>query len=66
MRSWLRALRQLKKLSEKAVAESAGIAQPYYHNIEMGYKCPSVAVAKKIASVLGFEWTLFYEDEKSA
>jgi len=31
--------------------------------IELGERQPSVKVAKKIASVLGFDWTLFYQDE---
>ena len=30
--------------------------------IENGNANPSVDVAKKIASVLGFDWTLFYQD----
>jgi len=31
--------------------------------IENGNANPSVKVAKKIAAVLGFDWTRFYEDE---
>ena len=31
--------------------------------IENGNANPSVEVAKKIASVMGFDWTRFYEDE---
>lgn len=31
--------------------------------IELGERRPSVEVAKKIAAVLGFDWTRFYEDE---
>lgn len=63
MRSWLREIRLNKKLTEADVARRAGIAQPFYHNIEMGFKNPSVVTAKKIADVLGFSWTRFYEDE---
>jgi putative transcriptional regulator len=31
--------------------------------VENGNANPSVEVAKKIAAVLGFNWTLFFEDE---
>lgn len=34
-----------------------------YSKIERGEKNPSVDVAKKIAAVLGFDWTHFYEDQ---
>ena len=62
MRTWLRELRQKKGLTESGVAVRAQIAQPFYHNIEMGYKNPSVDTAKKIGEVLSFPWTRFYED----
>lgn len=63
MREWLRKRRTDADLSELEVARRAGIAQPFYHNIEMGIKNPSVYTAKKIAAVLGFDWTLFFLDE---
>ena len=65
MRSWLRAIRQMKGLSEKSVAQAAGIAQPVYHRYETGDSSPSVPTAKKIGAILGFDWTLFYPDEKA-
>ena len=49
-----------KSMTEKEVASAAGIAQPFYHNIEMGTKNPSVDTAKRIAIVLGFNWTMFF------
>ena len=64
MREWLRKMRTDANLSELEVARRAGIAQPFYHNIEMGIKNPSVDTAKRIAAVLGFNWTLFYPDEE--
>lgn len=66
MRTWLRQIRLLKGLTEADVALAAGIAQPFYHNIEFGNKNPSVATAKAIAKCLGFDWTLFYPDTKEA
>jgi transcriptional regulator with XRE-family HTH domain len=47
-------------LTQEKVAELAGIERSYYTKIENGTK-PSVKVAKRIASVLRFEWTLFFE-----
>ena len=64
VRTWLRELRLQKGLSEAAVAKRAGIAQPFYHNIEMGNKNPSVYTAKKLAVALELPWTRFYEDER--
>lgn len=61
-RDWLIAMREEKKVSQKFVAEQVGIAQPSYFNIEAGKRRPSVPVAKKIAAVLGFDWTQFYEE----
>lgn len=64
MRAWLRDIRLEKGFSEAKVAKLAGIAQPFYHNIEMGKKNPSVMTAKKIAEILAFPWTDFFESEK--
>ncbi|MBD5232105.1 MAG: helix-turn-helix transcriptional regulator [Bacteroidales bacterium] len=61
-RDWLIAIREEKKVSQKYVSEQVGIAQPSYFNIEAGKRSPSVPVAKKIAAVLGFDWTQFYEE----
>lgn len=66
MRTWLRTIRQMKGLTEKAVAEKAGVTQTFYHYIETGERNPMPRTAKAIAKVLGFDWTLFYEDGKSA
>ena len=46
------------------MADAAGISQSYYAGIETGIrgKPLSVPVAKKIAAVLGFDWTQFYEE----
>jgi len=45
------------------VSKQAGISESYYSMIESGSRNVSVEVAKKIAAVLGFEWTRFYQDE---
>lgn len=61
MRTWLVAIRENLGLSQKTVAERAGITQPSYCNIEIGRRSPSIRTAKKIAAALGFEWTSFYK-----
>lgn len=55
-------MRKQKKLTQKSVAEQAGIKQNSYCNIEKGKRGVSVETAKRIATVLGFEWTKFFED----
>ena len=61
MRKWLIELR--KGYTQTQIAEAVGITQQMYSAIELGERRPSVEVAKKIAAVLGFKWTLFYQDE---
>ena len=61
MRKWLIELR--KGYTQTQIAEAVGITQQMYSFIELGVRRPSVEVAKKIASVMGFNWTRFFEDE---
>lgn len=65
MRKWLVDIRTSVKRSQQEVADAAGISQSYYAGIETGIrgKPLSVPVAKKIAAVLGFDWTRFYEED---
>lgn len=57
-------IRKVRGLSQQEVADQAGISQSYYASIETGMRGNplSVIVAKKIAHVLGFDWTRFYEE----
>ena len=64
VREWLIAIREEKDMTQGAVANMAGIAQPSYFEIEKGISTPRPETAKKIAAVLGFEWTRFYEDKE--
>jgi transcriptional regulator with XRE-family HTH domain len=64
-RSWLKEIRENKDLPQKLVARSIGITQTHYSTIESGKRRPSVETAKKIADVLGFDWTMFFEDKAS-
>lgn len=62
VRTWLRSMREIKRMSEQQVAEMAGISQPAYHNIEHGKKNPTVSTAQGIGRALGFDWTLFFPE----
>ena len=62
-RKWLKKVRNEKGLTQQDVADSGGFARTYYTMVEQGKRTPSVDVAKSIARVLGFEWTIFFEDE---
>lgn len=62
---WLKELRIAKGLTGSAVSAEAGITQQMYNYVENGKRSPSVTVAKRIAAVLGFDWTRFFDDEKT-
>lgn len=64
MRIWLVKIRGNR--SQQEVANLCGITQQFYSWIETGERTPSVETAKRIAKNLGFDWTLFYQDEESA
>jgi len=61
LRKWLIDIRNGR--TQAQIAKAAGITQQMYSAIELGKRRPSVEVAKKIASVMGFNWTRFFEDE---
>lgn len=63
MRNWLVIARKSKRLNQKEVAELCDISDAYYCYIENGQRTPSVAIAKKIAQVLGLKWTNFFENK---
>jgi len=64
MRQWLKELRnKSNNLTQEQLAKAVGISRTMITEIENGNANPSVEVAKKIAAVLGFDWTLFYQDE---
>jgi len=66
LRKWLKDLREAKGLSQKAVAELAGVSQQYYNFIENGQRCEpdKCDTEKAIAKALGFDWTKFFEGEQ--
>lgn len=64
IRHWLKNTRIEKGMTQKYVAECVGITQPSYHQIESGENNPTIETAKKIAAVLGFDWTMFFPDKE--
>lgn len=52
-------------MTQEQVAANARISRQYYGMIESGDRDPSVGVAKRIASVLNIDWTLFFEDQSN-
>lgn len=60
---WLKGMRDKKGMSQEEVARATEMKRASYSNIENGRRAPSVKAAKRIAAVLGFEWTKFFEDK---
>ena len=54
-------LRKEKGLRQFDVAQYCGVSVQYIWMIENGERKPSVKVAKRIASVLDFDWTEFFK-----
>ena len=61
MRDWLMEKRIQSGNKQINVAKKSGITQQFYNMIETGKRRPSPEVAQRIAAVLGFDWTLFFE-----
>ena len=61
MRKWLTQKRLEKNEPLSVIADMTGISESYLSQIETGKRRPSPEKAKKIAEVLDFDWTLFYE-----
>jgi putative transcriptional regulator len=64
MRQWLIQMRVIKGLTQLQVAKLCGISRSYYSGIELGTRNAKPSTAKKIASVIGFDWTLFFEENR--
>lgn len=63
MNEWLLNYRKDSGLTQQEVADKAGMARTTYSSIEQGRRKPSVAKAMRIASLLGFKWTLFFDEK---
>lgn len=60
----LKQKRAERNLTAKEVAVLCGLSEGGYSLIENEKRKPSVKTAKRIAEVLGFDWTMFYEEAK--
>lgn len=60
-RDWLIKIRKEKNKSPIEIANDVGITYQFYWFIEQGRRRPSPELAKKIADILNFSWTRFYE-----
>lgn len=58
----LKDIRKSQNLTQLKLAEASGCKRSTIGKIETGAIKPSVKLAKRIACVLGFDWTLFYEE----
>ncbi|MGE5631364.1 MAG: helix-turn-helix domain-containing protein [Caulobacteraceae bacterium] len=62
----LKQIREMANLSQKEVAEKAGISQAYYSEIENGkekIRCP-IDTLSSICSALGISLSEFFKDDK--
>lgn len=55
--------RKEKGLTQAELARQVQVAQSMICNIENGMRRPSVAVAKRIGSALGFDWAILFDSE---
>lgn len=63
MGEWLKKRRLQLGMTQEEVAKRSDIERAYFNMIENGHRNPSVDVAKRIASTLEFEWTIFFDDK---
>ena len=63
IRSWMKKLRREHNMTQEQLARKVGMSRTMITEIENGNVNPSVAAAKKIAAVLGFNWVKFFEDD---
>ncbi len=61
-RIWFKQTREDKGFTQEELAAKIGITRQHIGLIENGVVAPSVEVAKKLAAVLGFDWTRFYDE----
>lgn len=62
MREWLVEARGGRSQTE--IANESSISQQMYSAIERSEATPSVAVAKRLAKIVGIDWRRFYEDDR--
>lgn len=64
MRAWLRVARKDAGLTQRQLGDKVGKDITTIGKYENGTRRPSPEVAQEIASILGFDWRLFFENKK--
>lgn len=60
---WLKEIREKNGYTQESLAATLEIPKTTYSSYEQGHRRPSVKRAKEIAEILGFDWTIFFEEE---
>lgn len=63
MNKKLKKLLEDKNITQKQLAEAAGVTQPFMSNVLKGYKIPSANVLKRMADYLGVTIDYLLEEE---
>lgn len=59
----LKAKRKAAGMTRKQLADAARVSMMTIYRYENAMRIPEVGAAKRIAAVLGFDWTKFYQDK---
>ena len=60
----LKKVRQDNGLTQTSLAKAGGVVRQTISNIECGINAPSVGLAKKLAEILGLNWTDFFSGDE--
>ncbi len=66
MRKWFKEVREKAGMTQEKIAQEVGVTRQFIGMIENDCANPCPDKAKAIAELLGFEWTLFYENIKTS
>ena len=61
MRGWLIKAREDKGMTQQQLANALKLTRAGCSSYELGKRTPKPEIAKRIAEILGFDWTKFYE-----
>lgn len=59
----LRKKREINNLTQGQLAEKVGISRQAISHVECCITKPTIENAKKLAEILGFDWTEFYTND---
>jgi len=54
--------REINRWTQQQAADNMGISRSYYAMVEIGYRIPSVKVARRIQKVFGIDWYVWFEN----